>query len=266
MRKLFFGLLAIGALAANGDQISVEQAMGNARAFLTSQGSGFRAPANMEMRLVKETANTYIFNISDKGYVIASGDDDFEAVLAYSDEGTFNPNDIPLAMQDLLDNYDREMAWARENGRGMGAAAAAENTYEDIEPLLTTRWGQDYPFNIMTPIRGQATHCTTGCVATAMAQVMNYHEWPKTGVGSHSYTTKIAGSSTETTIESNFSEHTYDWANMIDYYEGSGSTDRQNNAVAQLMFDCGVGVEMEYGSLSYAYSTKIPYALRTYFN
>ena len=105
------------------------------------------------------------------------------------------------------------------------------------------------------------TRCVTGCVATGMAQVMKYHSWPLTGLGLKNYTSKTLN----VPLTVDFSATSYDWANMSDYYN-STSTDIQKNAVANLMYSCGVSVNMDYGKSSSASSFTMAKSLITYFN
>lgn len=106
---------------------------------------------------------------------------------------------------------------------GCWLTVEAQSQRTEIAPLLQTQWGQDDPYNLQCPVKS-GKHCQTGCVATAMAQIMYYHRWPAEG---------------------------YDWDNMLPTYTGS-ETEAQQAAVAKLMHDCGVAVDMEYGVVTSA--------------
>jgi len=133
----------------------------------------------------------YIFNSEDgKGYVIISGDDSTEQVLGYSDEGAFDANNIPESMQAWLDWYAKAIQIVEENNAQPGASPAKaprkiSPAKRAISPLLKSKWNQGGPYNILVPFtvddNGNLTtsHCATGCVATALAQVMYYHRWPE---------------------------------------------------------------------------------------
>ena len=201
------------------------------------------------------TPAVFVFNSTDEGFVLVSAEDNARAVLGYSDEGTFDANNIPENMQFWLKMYADEMRSATEaKGERLEAKGkvnrrevkgerreAEEEAYPTIAPLLgETIWGQGEPFNNMCPqINGERT--VTGCVATAMSQIMYAHKYPTKGTGSHSYTTE----SMKLEVSADFGNTTYDWANMIPNYKGSYTT-TQANAVATLMFHAGVAADMDY--------------------
>lgn len=199
----------------------------------------------------------YVFANNENGFAILSADDVAEPILAYNTEGTFDANNIPENMAWWLDEYGKEIENAIANPRIN--LLAPERPYRDpIAPLVTTRWNQGNPYNLMCPdVEGKLTY--SGCVATAMAQVMKHHNWPDTGSGSHSY------SWTDRTLQLEFDRINFDWDNMTDIYNAS-STEAENKAVAQLMYACGVSVDMNYGlSGSGAYSSNVPGAMTKYF-
>lgn len=203
-------------------------------------------------------AAVYVFSRPGAGYVITSADDIAEPLLAYSDESVFNAASMPDAMRWWLDEYRREIEQARKSGVRRMMNAPQRPQRDPIAPLCATKWNQASPYNLLCPqVNGRYTY--SGCVATAMAQVMKYHNWPETGKGSKSY--QWNGQ----TLSVNFGEQTYDWANMTNTY-GASSTDAQNNAVAELMYACGVSVSMNYGlNGSGAQSSAVPKAMMNYF-
>lgn len=133
-----------------------------------------------------------------------------------------------------------------------------------VEPLVTTKWNQDAPFNSFAPEytddNNNTQRCATGCAATAMAQIMKFHNWPEQGVGHYSYEHQSFG-----TISSDFSEHVYDWTNMIDRYNNGEYSNVQADAVALLMKDCGVSLNMNYGPVSGASIYSYTPAFKNYF-
>ena len=142
--------------------------------------------------------NFYVYNLAKGGFVIVSADDCVEQVLGYSENGSFNINTVPENMRFMLDEYTKEINFAIEHSQdvvtpGSVAFAATEMTNERsaVTPLLTTKWNQYSPYTNLCPMYNDERRCVTGCTATAMAQVMNYFEWPKTGNGSNSYNPKI---------------------------------------------------------------------------
>ena len=203
----------------------------------------------------------YIFNSTDgKGYVIVSGDDRTEQVLGYSPTGHIDPAAMPDNMKYYLDELAKEIA-------SMGSAATAPTIAKKsmrrapvkraIAPLLTTHWNQDSPFNDMAPTVNNGTkHCVTGCVATAMAQVMNFYKYPKATIAEiPGYTSESYGFK----IDSIPAGATIDWDNMADTYDNN-STAAQCAAVAKLMYLCGVSARMDYGpSASGASSSVNPF-------
>lgn len=184
-----------------------------------------------------ETPLYYVFENKQSGFVIISADDVAVPVLGYADSGRWDAATMPPDMKWWLEQYGREIEAASATATTPAPAAVSR---EYIAPLVKTLWDQDAPYNNMCPaVRTTKTY--TGCVATAMAQVMKVHNWPATGKGSQSYTWN------NKTISLDFSTVTFDWDNMLDYYTGR-ATDAQKNAVAQLMYACAVSVKMGFGT------------------
>ena len=205
----------------------------------------------------------------DGGWVIMAADDAVQPILGYCDKGTFDPSaEMPENLKWWLKMYNRQIKRAvdlkleatdevknewTELRRGVRRATQATVV---VSPLLTTTWNQSGPYNNLCPYYSGNNRSVTGCVATAMAQVMNFWEWPQTGQGSHSYNSN----GTQTV---NFASTTYDWANMKDSYSGS-YTNAQATAVATLMYSCGVAVEMNYGASSGAQTIRFPASSTSY--
>lgn len=225
----------------------------------------------------------YIFNAEkNKGFVIVSGDDNATPILGYATNGTYNSATLPHNFKKWIENYkdqirfiitnkmepteEIKLKWERlENGLPYNANKSSKS----VNPLVSTEWGQTPYVNDMCPYDANAgsannNHCVTGCPATAMAQIMKFWEHPKTGTGFHSYNHKRYG-----TLSANFASATYNWGAMPDNVTSS------NNAVATLMYHCGVAVEMDYGptaSGSYVIISAAPtpqqtseHAYKTYF-
>ena len=203
----------------------------------------------------------YVFTAhGDKGFMVISADDCAAPLLGICDDGHFDASLINPSMQEWLDGYADEIRWLRSNPnapRYLPAPKMAART--DIAPMVTTRWSQDEPYNNMCPADGNQ-RTVTGCVATAMAQIVNYHKLP-TGKGTGSASVTYKG----TTYTFDYASESFDWANMLDDYTGS-YTDAQANAVAKLMYACGVSVDMSYGTgASGAVTSNVATALPTYF-
>ena len=207
------------------------------------------------------TPAVFVFNNQEaEGFVLVSAEDEARAVLGYSDKGSFNQEDIPENMRFWLQMYADEMRSATEakaavNDRGEKAKGKVNRrkgdeamrreveaeSYPTIAPLLgETVWGQGEPFNNKCPLQNNK-RTVTGCVATALSQIMYAHKYPTKGTGSHSYTTETK----KLSVSANFGKTTYDWANMIPNYNSSYTT-AQANAVATLMYHVGVAANMDY--------------------
>lgn len=172
----------------------------------------------------------YVFNNDAGGFVIIAGDDAVTPVLGYTSTGSFDAENLPDGLKDLLKSYERQIAALGDNYVANQTATRAAFTGEKL--LNTAKWNQSNPFNKYTP-----NNYVTGCVATAGAIVMKHHGYPAKGTGSHSYTWNGQD------LTANF-EHDYDWANMPTKY--TVGNDEAFDGVARLMSDLGVAVEMKY--------------------
>lgn len=238
-------ILALASPFANARQLSVQEALAAAGAAMPDNSMTMAPAAQYKaFTFEKEGINTvYVLNAFDNGYLILAADDVAPAILGYSDNGSFDPNNMPSNMKAWLEDYSNTIAAAVEKGCSV-VAAPINPSLKDIAPLLTTKWNQDAPYNDLCPRvnkNGQELPTYTGCVATAMAQVAKYHKHPAHGYGSNSYNWN------GTTLSLDFSEINFDWDNMLDTYD-SNSTAEQNNAVAELMYACGIACNMGYGT------------------
>ena len=224
----------------------------------------------------------YIFSTSN-GFVIVSADDRIEPILGYSTEGRIDLHGMPVNMEEILDGYTQEIKLFLQNATPEPNAATekwrhlADNTYmihekaAVIGPLLKTRWNQSSPYNLHCPdSNGQGQHALTGCVATAMAQIIRYWEYPAQGVGTKTYTCNNASSSNNYygdygTLTANFGIGSYNYNYMPEVIDNNSSS-AQINAVARLSYHCGVSVQMTYGIYASAASTSLAVnALSNYF-
>lgn len=207
----------------------------------------------------------YVFNACDGGgYVVVSGDDRTRSILAYSDDGALDMDNMPDACRYWLSLYSEEI---RAISRGhVSSRMESEGDVPDgtpVAPLVQTRWGQDYPYNTLCPMdNSTGQRSVTGCVATAMAQVMRHYSYPEQGRGSITYAD--ASQKVERNLDYS-SLPPFDWRNMNLIY-GLGASRAEVDAVATLMMAAGFGVQMQYGSgVSLAYSKRAGYALIDYF-
>ena len=266
-------VMAMTVPFASAKQIGPQQALEIARQFSTTDTklkSMSASPAQMKVVYTAKPEGSpadsddngllYVVSSGDNaGYVMVAGDDVVSnPVLGYSTGGVFDYGTAPDNLKWWIGEYARMIEYAAEHGM---AVAAAPKFDTSLDPLIKTHWNQDYPYNNLCPWLSEDMQGYTGCVATAMAQVMKYHEWPERGTGSHTYTDPNCGQ----TLSANFGETTYRWDLMPNDYDGSW-TDEQIEAVATLMAHCGVAVDMQYmPDGSGAYSGDVPGALVNYF-
>ncbi len=248
---LFVSIVAMGGpVTPDEARQKITKFMNPRRASAISESS-LQLVATSHYQVQKEVmaASYYVFNVGEgQGFVIAAADDRVPAVLGYSSNGKFDPRHMPDNMRAWLQGYDDQMAYLNKHPE----AAAPRKTVSggSIAPLLQSEWNQGNPYNLLCPEDG-GEHSVTGCVATAMAQVMYYWQWPKQTVaeipGYTSGTKKFA-------MPAIAAGTPIDWGNMVPKYTGS-ETDAQNQAVAELMLLCGTAVQMNYTANSSAAST-----------
>ena len=220
-------------------------------------------------------SNFYILTAADSiGFVIVSADDRVQPILGYSTENTFDVTNMPPNLREWLMDYEQQIQYAIDenvepfeettsewNTLLSGGSIAPKSTTV-VDPLIQTKWGQSPYYNQQCPTNIFASngHTLTGCVATAMAQVMRKWNYPTHGKGYHSYNCSFYG-----TQSANFAGTTYDWSHMPNQLTANSSA-TQINAIATLMYHCGVSVDMDYGiGGSAAYTSDVANALKSYF-
>lgn len=291
MRKGLLIVIAIlCSVLAQAEGVSREAALEKARAFLKTKGVGISRQTDAVVSAPRRKAGQqqeacyYVFN-ADRGYVIVSGDDRTVPILGYSLTGGYDPDNIPANMRAWLQGYADQIealdslgvtakyeapgASAQPSQNGHLVLPVSQMSTSAVAPLLTSTWDQALPYCLETPLQtiGSYQYYTyTGCVATAMAQVINYHKYPDATLAAMpSYTTgtvglKVSGVAAGSAI---------DWANMADDYSDYRNMSAAScQAVADLMHYCGVAVKMDYtaySSGSGAYHNDIAPALKTYF-
>lgn len=264
-----FILLLVLMLVSQGvsfaQPVSRETARQAAKTFLDNNGA-----TSTELADVSATAgfdHLYVFT-TDKSFVLMAADSRVQPVLGYSLNGPFETEDMPDNKRAWIQEYSDGIQYAIEHQTRASAETSrqwralldgdpdAGRATTAVGPLITTQWNQGSPYNLLCP-----SGSVTGCVATAMAQVMKYWNYPEHGIGSHSYVHSTYGE-----LSADFQNTTYDWANMSNTY-GNSSTQAQKMAVATLMYHCGVSVNMNYGTgASSAATATVADALKTYFN
>ena len=293
---------AIG-MSAWADEVTAKQALEQAQQFVSSHNTRKAIPT---VESAGQVSGLYVFNVSSGGFVIVSNDDQTVPILGFGNSGSIDTDSLPDNMRAWLQGYAEQIAWL-QNGltpdpspvgegsiysqggfpteevttplssrRGVGGEA----TKTAIAPLVGTNWNQGRPYNDLCPTI-DGTKTVTGCVATTVAQLMYYHQWPETAC------TAIDGYTT-TTLDKNKADYeltvsgldatTFAWSDMIANYTPVNAetgkryldgTDEQKAAVATLMLYCGTALQMSYGLSanggSAAYSEAIPYALKSCF-
>ena len=251
------------SLAAEAGVVTRSEALQTAREFLAGRGVEVAAEARGSQK-DDASAQYYVFNAEgDRGFVVVSGDDRTTAILGYADEGCIDEANMPDGLRALLEGYAEQMMLI-DDGAPAASRRAAGMARKSVSPLIRTKWDQDSPYNLLCPVLSEKK-TVTGCVATAMAQVMYYHQWPTAA------TAAIPGYRPRNGLHGDLPElaaTTFGWNNMTLTY-GASSTDAQNTAVATLMKYCGWALQMNYdlGSAkgSSAYNVSIAEALKTYF-
>lgn len=266
-------LLAAGALGvfqASAGNIDATTARTVANQFLHRQSAGtFQAPAladltltHSESSMVKTGANDYyVFNIKGGGFVIVSGEDRAAQVLGYSEKGMFDYDRLPYNIKGLLNGYKQEIEFLMNyQGDDLVPAPSSYNASAGVEPLIKTTWGQEDPYDWQCPVY-QGEYCVVGCVATAMAQVMKYWQFPEGSDALERFFSSGFG------YVSALPATTFDYSLMLDSYchwDWTNSTlvqdtytNEQAQEVAKLSRYCGQAVEMSYspeGSGAYTWS------------
>ena len=275
MKKSLFLLLSMALFlySAQAAPVDVNRAK-NVGTNYVQRTLGYRV-ADLQLVYTLENADgvpcLYVFN-HDQGYVVVAGDDAAQPILGYSEGGSFDSNHIADGEAAVLRHFADQISYAMEHhlvaepevAEAWQLAAKGElaRGTHVVEPLIDLLWDQNYPYNSYCPTayNGPGGHVYAGCVADAMAMVMKYWNWPDHGSGSHTY--KPTNYPNQT---ANFEETYYDWNNMpVRLY--SNSPIAQIQAVATLMWHCGIAVDMDYApDGSGAHSEDVVPAISSYF-
>ena len=286
---MIVALLLMVAMPMMAERVSPETARKVAQTFLNNNGA--KSTQLIDLSKAAGFANLYIFN-GEEGFVVMAADDCVKPILGYSLTGKFVAEGMPENVRGWLQGYSDEIQYAVD--RRMRATAENAKAWKDViegnakagkatvavEAMVQTAWNQNgyyyngnyvVLFNNLCPIvteniYNNGGHAYTGCVATAMAQIIRYWNLQQptvigTGIGMHSYIHSTYGEQS-----ADFRATSYDWNNMTNTCSHN-STETEKTAVATLMYHCGVAVNMNYGPTgSGAFSTDIPSALINYFN
>lgn len=283
---LILTLFLMAAMPMMAERVTPETARKVATTFLNNNGA--KVAQLTDLSKAAGFPNLYIFN-ANPGFVVMSADDCVRPILGYSLTNVFVAEGMPENIKGWLLDYSDEIQYAIDNQ--MRAEAETAKLWKDladgnskagkrsivVNALIETRWDQIQYYNLYCPAvaDGPAARAYTGCVATAMAQIMRYWKKPAHGISSHSYTWNAQ------TLSADFGATTYDWNNMNNYYksyydeEGNphildNPSSTEIEAVSLLMYHCGVSVNMDYGGNSTggssASTAMVAEALKLYFN
>lgn len=189
-----------------------------------------------------------------KGYVVLAGDDMASAILGYSEDGEFTPENIPDNLREWLKGYAKEITYARLKTieTRQGSQAFYDESWEKIPYMINTKWNQGTPYNDLCPKTENGKSCYTGCVATALAQIVNYYKQaylpqePETWFSGDEKNPISGEINRDVTVDFSIP---IDWESLRDTYE-KGYSEKEAKAVATLMLYCGAAVHMMYGSES----------------
>lgn len=275
-----FILATLASFMVKAESVSRSEAFNIAQQYMLTKGKILnqdRTPYRSVRKVDGQTQSAYyyVFNAEGgNGYVIVSGDDRTPEILGYVDNGSFDEENIPENMKSWLQLYVDQIKFLADNNitvdkRVLKARAKARSTRHSVPVLVKTRWNQGRPYNITCPNyyleedQNEETALplksgpATGCTATAMAQVMNFYQYPaktKAAIPGYSITyTSQKNGSKQTVQQKAIPRNTViDWENMRDTYnwEDGHVANAQDSAVANLMHMCGQAVQMHYGPSS----------------
>lgn len=244
MKRLTFILLLILSFSSLfAKERTSEEKLAIAKRYLFRHATNSRAKSLNKIQELKNLDGLTVLGYQQGGFVIVSNDDTNAPVVGYSEQEA---------------NLDApELLWylnaANQALLSRTASATASENKEPIEPLLKTLWGQDTPYNNLCPTERENANVIypTGCVATAMAQVMYYHQYPEKGTGNITYSFQ------DRILSADFNNTYYQWRLMTPTYKKGQYSDESALAVATLMYQCGVSIKMQYnvgGSGAFSYN------------
>lgn len=262
MRKvLTFCLALLFVLQGFGQVVSYQEAVDCANVFFGKMQKSVLNCAFIQQH--ESQPLFYVFN-AESSFVVVAADKRVTPILAYSYNSVFNKEEIPEAAKMWLDAYANAISYLQKNDNNQEINDFWHKKYhksntpiEEVKPLLCSNWGQGKQYNYYCPIDDKGTNgrCVTGCVPTALGQLMYYFRFPNSGVGQYSYQDSVYG-----TISADFSQREYSYEAMTD--KGNAI----NVAASRLISDIGVACDIVYGpQASGMYNHKAAYALKTFF-
>ena len=285
MKKTLFLLLILTVMAKISAQpVGIDKAQAIAKKYIginEPQMAHYALTASPEFIYTDDcgTPVMYAFNIGNIGFILVGANESFSPIVGYSFNGTFDSNRLPDNLKAWLNGYVEDVCAIKNSETKAADILAAQTVFraewqaleyndaafysfkgsKNVNALVETHWDQGTGYNNYCPIYN-GSHCVTGCVATAMAQIIRYHRYPNIGYSSHTYQHATYG-----TLSANFDSTYYDYTlmpNTINYYSSAA----QQNAVSLLCYHCGISVNMNYQnpqhtSGSGAHSESVPNAL-----
>ena len=258
---------ALLALPMAGKTVDANQAAQTAARFMSGR-SALRSTQDLELVYTGqnesqlragEAPSFYVYNVKNgTGFVIVAGDDVARPILGYSFKSSFSA-EMPAHVEAFLGRYDKQIRWAKENGVLREALDILPNPDEG-KLLETALWNQSEPYNwempILTNAEGEEEQAVTGCVATAAAIIMQYHQYPtKFQGGTHTWISSAGATvtlpdgttvSNERELTVNLDEPTFDWSKMLYAYISDLFSEAEGQEVAKLMKYIGAGIDMGY--------------------
>ena len=272
---LIWGLVLCIFSSYAGNPISLNTAKKLAQTFYYQQMGLIDFPGIEKVEEVKFLGvnSFYAINLNKNGFILVAADDASMPVLGYSSNGKYDSENHVEAFDKTIANFQLQIKYLQDNNiqatpyiksqwKKYLSSKAMKSTTSSIGPLLSTIWAQGCYYNDSTPVDagGPCGHVVTGCVATAMAQVLKYHNYPSVGSGSYSYASSYGK------LSANFGATTYNWTSMPDSLS-SLSSGVEVSTIAQLISQCGIAVDMMYSAgSSGAYSQDAANAFAHYFN
>lgn len=288
MKKYFFAILMMLSVSALwAQEVKEAEALLRAQAFLGGNGphkvKGQGGAQSLKLAHTsngKKGNNYYAYNIGEgDGFILVSAEEQAEQILGYTESGNFDLDKMPDNLKWWLSQYDLQIEAVRKHNASQESASAKapvrkaskREARHDIEPMIKTQWDQTDPFNSKIPSLGPGYTdeyaLATGCIATGIAQIMNYYQYPQHGIGSYSKSVDY-GTGGPILFEADFANTTYRWDLMKDTYDGSESQE-ERDAIGTLLFHAGMANHMNYGQFVQGGSTaiiqNIPNAIIDYF-
>ena len=271
-RLLLFAITIVSFATIQADNIDKNTAFEKAVSFMQEKNPAIRFNKNNAHKIVGKSADYtqpyYVFNAeSNQGFVIVAGNDLVEPIMGYADEGSFDYENIPPALQFMLDRYAEELESLSEEQNDEEADSIRNNPRKvvslprtAIKPFNPRKWFQTSPYYNLCPI-DNGTRCSTGCLATAIAIAMGCFNWPEKTTAIPGYTTSTKG-----IVMKELAPWEIDWNNILDRYDYQ-YTSAQANAVAKFMLYVAQGIKADFSKEAVnAYMSSAIYALVNYFD